>query len=85
MKATNLDKLLDKKLTKLSSTKHKRKPENRPREVRDIRNIRYCINLIKRGDFDPTYKAHRLLLNVAVSYGYVDKDTLEILQEVTDG
>ena len=85
MKATNLDKILDKKLTRLSSSKKTRKPENRPREVRDLRNIRYCINLIKRGDFDPTYKAHRMLLHVAVTHGYVDKNTLEILQEVTDG
>lgn len=50
-----------------------------------MRNIRYCINLIKRGDFDPTYRDHAMLLSVAVRYGYVDKRTLEILQEVNDG
>jgi hypothetical protein len=77
----DLETILKNKLKKLSAvpkTKAKRKyttPEQKHKE-----NIKYIIRLIKTGDININRKSHKILLNVAVKEGFVDKQ-MNIIQE----
>ena len=45
-----------------------------------MENIKYVIRLIKTGDINIKKKSHKILLNVAVKEGFVDKE-LNIIKE----
>ena len=71
--------ILDKKLS--NPTRKPKKPMKRTPEQSKRYNIRYCINLIKRGDLDLTRRSHYMLYNLAFKEGYINKN-LDILREV---
>jgi|LSQX01.1.fsa_nt_gb hypothetical protein len=77
----NLDNILKNKLKKLSVTpKTKAKKKYTTPEQKHMENIKYVIRLIKTGDINIKKKSHKILLNVAVKEGFVDKE-LNIIKE----
>lgn len=77
----NLDNILKNKLKKLSVTpKTKAKKKYTTPEQKHMENIKYIIRLIKTGDINIKKKSHKILLNVAVKEGFVDKE-LNIIKE----
>lgn len=77
----DLDNILKNKLKKLSVTpKTKAKKKYITPEQKHIENIKYIIRLIKTGDINIKKKSHKILLNVAVKDGFVDKE-LNIIKE----
>lgn len=71
-----LDNILNNKLKKISRSgpkiaqeKQKRTPEEKHQE-----NLRYIVRLIERGDYNPLNKSHRILFNVGVKAGVIDRD-----------
>lgn len=77
----DLDTILKNKLKKLSVTpKTKAKKKYTTPEQKHMENIKYIIRLIKTGDINTQKKSHKILLNVAVKEGFVDKE-LNIIQE----
>ena len=77
----DLQSILKNRLKTLSAQpKTKAKRKYTTPEQKHIENIRYIIRLIKTGDFNIQKKSHKILLNVAVKEGFVDKE-LNIIQE----
>lgn len=77
----NLETILKNRLKKLSVTpKTKAKRKYTTPKQKHMENIKYIIRLIKTGDFNIQKKSHKILLNVAVKEGFVDKE-LNIIQE----
>lgn len=77
----NLETILKNRLKKLSVTpKTKAKRKYTTPEQKHMQNIKYIIRLIKTGDINIQKKSHKILLNVAVKEGFVDKE-LNIIEE----
>jgi len=72
----DLDKVLTLKVRKLKQ-KRNWKPS---KEQIAHRNARYIVRVIQRGEYNPDYKQHKIMLNTAQKLGYVNKK-MEILRE----
>lgn len=76
----DLESILKNRLKKLSATPKRKSKKYTTPEKKHMENIRYIIRLIKTGDFNIQKKSHKILLNVAVKEGFVDKE-LNIIKE----
>lgn len=77
----DLETILKNRLRKLSITpKTTAKRKYTTPEQKHVQNIKYIIRLIKTGDINIKKKSHKILLNVAVKEGFVDKE-LNIIKE----
>jgi hypothetical protein len=71
-----LDNIINRALSRPPRRKQIKKPEQVFKD-----NIRYTIKLIKTGEFTLDKKSHRILLQRAIKFGFVDKE-LNILKEI---
>lgn len=76
----DLDNLLSNRLKQLKK-KYPRSRRKKPSPEQIHRtNMNQLIRLLKTGDFNKNKRSHGILFSEAVKYGYVDKDTMEILK-----
>jgi hypothetical protein len=71
-----LDNIINRALSRPPRRKQIKKPEQVFKD-----NIRYTIKLIKTGEFTLDKKSHRILLQRAIKFGFIDKE-LNILKEI---
>jgi len=67
-------------VVRLKRARKKCQPTKTTPEQKMLQNIRYCIKLIRRGDFDMNNMQHLMKYRTAKRMGYIDKD-LNILKE----
>lgn len=72
----DLDNILNRKLSKPARRQYKKTPEQKFKD-----NMRYIIKLVKTGEFTIDKKSHKILLQRAIKFGYINKD-LQILKEI---
>jgi hypothetical protein len=71
-----LDNIINRALSRPPRRKQTKKPEQVFKD-----NIRYIIKLVKTGEFTLDKKSHRILLQRAIKFGFIDKE-LNILKEI---
>ena len=72
----DLDNILNRKLSKPAKRRYKKTPEQKFKD-----NMRYIIKLIKTGEFTIDKKSHKILLQRAIKFGFVNKE-MQILKEI---
>jgi hypothetical protein len=72
----DLDNIINRRLSRPPKRKQKKKPEQVFKD-----NIRYTLKLIKTGELTMDKTSHKILLQRAIKFGFVDKD-LNILKEI---
>lgn len=79
----NLDNIINKSMqrTQHKDIKPRKKQVRKPEQVKKDR-IKWIINKIKTGDFNPKLFSNQLALSLAVREGFVDRKSLSILKEV---
>lgn len=73
----NLDNIINEALVQRTRTKKVRKPPTK--EQKERTRARYCVKLLKTGDYDHKKKSHVMSYYAAVRLGYVEKGTFKIL------